>query len=165
MLILNFRKSAQIIAVSLLIAAPGASPAFAQGPGAFAQLAGSWHGSGQVRLADGKSERLSCRGYYNQKSGGSELTLAIRCQSDNNKIEMRSRLSHQGGHINGHWEERNFNAEGTISGSATANKLSLKIAGQVQGSMTVSVSGSSHQVAISTAGAGFKGVSISFTRG
>ncbi len=163
MLMLSLRKAAQVF-VLIFFASIVAPRAFAQAT-PFAQLAGSWHGAGQVRLEDGQSERLSCRGYYIQKSGGSELSLAIRCQSENNKIEMRSGLNYANGSIRGHWEERTYNAEGTISGSATANKLSLRIAGQVQGSMTVLVGGSSHQVNISTAGPGFKGVSITFTRG
>jgi hypothetical protein len=131
----------------------------------FAQLAGTWKGSGQIRMADGRSERLSCRGYYTQKGGGSELTLAIRCQSDANKIEMRGNIASTGGRVSGHWEERNFNAEGDLSGSVSSNKISLRIAGQVTGSMNVSISGATHQVAITAGGVGFKGVSITFSRG
>jgi hypothetical protein len=152
-----------VIAFSGGLLAPALSLAESAAP--FSQLAGSWKGSGQVRLADGRSERLSCRGYYTQKDGGSELTLAIRCQSDANKIEMRGTLNNKAGRVSGHWEERNFNAEGDLSGSASGNKISLRISGQVSGSMTVSVSGATHQVGISTGGVGFKGVSISFSRG
>jgi hypothetical protein len=152
-----------VLAFSGCVLIPAIS--FAEGATPFSQLAGTWKGSGQVRLADGHSERLSCRGYYTQKDGGSELTLAIRCQSDANKIEMRGTLNNRSGRLGGHWEERNFNAEGDLSGSASGNKISLRISGQVTGSMTVSVSGATHQVAISTGGVGFKGVSITFSRG
>lgn len=141
------------------------SAALAQDATPFAQLAGSWHGSGQVRLADGSSERLTCRGSYSQRSGGSELWLAIRCQSANNKIDMKSGLSYEGGRVSGHWEERNFGLEGEANGRASASKISLRISGQIQGAMTVSVSGSTHRVSISTGGPGFKNVSISFSRG
>jgi hypothetical protein len=151
-----------LLACSGVALAPAAS--LAEEGAVFSQLAGTWKGSGQVRLLDGRSERLSCRGYYTQK-GGLELTLAIRCQSDANKIEMRGTLANKGGRLSGHWEERNFNAEGDLSGAASANKISLRISGQVTGSMTVSVSGATHQVGISTGGVGFKGVSITFSRG
>jgi hypothetical protein len=129
------------------------------------QLAGSWHGAGQVRLTDGHSERLSCRGTYSQKSQGTELWLAIRCQSENNKIDMKSNISYEGGSLSGHWSERNFGLEGDVNGRAAANKFTVQISGQLQGSMSVSVSGSSHQVHISSGGPGFTSVSITFSRG
>jgi hypothetical protein len=155
-------KSTLILAIAGCAFAPAVSFA---GETPFTQLAGTWKGSGQIRMADGRSERLSCRGYYTQKAGGSELTLAIRCQSDANKIEMRGNIASAGGRVSGHWEERNFNAEGDLSGTVSANKISLRITGQVTGSMSVSVSGATHQVAITTGGVGFKGVSITFSRG
>ncbi len=129
----------------------------------FAQLAGSWKGSGRVRLEDGRSERLSCRGHYSRK-GGSELTIAIQCQSEANTIDMHGHIASEGGRLSGNWEERTYGAEGELSGVVSASKISLRITGQVSGSMVVSLSGATHQVAISTAGPGFKGVSITFTR-
>jgi hypothetical protein len=140
--------------------------ALAQGAATpFTQLGGSWHGSGTVRLAQGGSERLTCRGSYTPKSGGSELALTIRCQSENSNIEMKSSLSYEGGRVSGNWQERNFGLEGEVSGAANPSKLSLRISGQIQGSMVISVSGSAHQVRIYTGGPGFKSVAINFTRG
>jgi len=153
------------IAVAVLFSAAACEPAFAQGATPFAQLAGSWHGSGQVRLADGRSERLSCRGNYTQKSGGTELTLAIRCQSENNKIDMKSGLTYEDGRVSGHWEEKNFGLEGDATGKATPNKITLRISGQLQGSMSVSINGATHAVSVTTGGPGFKSVSITFSRG
>jgi hypothetical protein len=164
MSILNLRNVARV-AVALACALPVPTALFAQGASPFAQLAGNWHGSGTVRLSDGKSERLSCRGTYAQKSGGAELSLAIRCQSENNKIEMKSALTDEGGRLSGRWSERNFGLEGELNGRSGANKLSLQISGQLQGSMTLAVNGSSHRVTISTVGPGFKSVSIDFSRG
>lgn len=92
----TFRASIWLAcAVFCALAAPSA--VYAQATSSFHQLAGSWHGSGQVRLTDGSSERLSCRGFYAQKSGGSELSLAIHCQSANNKIDMKSGITDEGG--------------------------------------------------------------------
>jgi hypothetical protein len=153
------------IVIAALSTASIASTAFAQGTNPFAQLAGSWRGSGQVRLVDGRSERLSCRGTYAQKAGGSELSLSIRCQSENNKIDMRSSLTYEGGRVSGHWQERNFGLEGEVNGSAAASRLSLQLRGQLVGSMSVSMSGATHQVSVTTAGPGFRSVSITFSRG
>ncbi len=164
MLTLNLRKFVKTtIAILSTLLIP--SVVFAQEATPFGQLAGSWRGSGQVRLEDGSSERLSCRGYYTQKATRSELSLSIRCQSENNKIEMRSGLTYENGRVTGHWEERNFSVEGEVSGSASTNKLSLRFNGQLTGSMSLSVSGSTHQVNITTGGPGFRGVSITFSRG
>ncbi len=152
-------------AMALLFALPASTAALAEGATPFAQLAGSWHGGGQVKYNDGSNEHLSCRGSYSQRSGGAELTLAIRCQTPTNKIDMKSDISYEGGRLSGHWSERNFGLEGDVSGSSAANKFTVRISGQLQGSMTVSVNGANHSVTISTGGPGFKAVSIAFSRG
>ena len=161
---LNFGKTA-LIAAALLSILTASTAALAQEATPFSQLAGKWHGSGQVRLSDGHAERLSCQGTYSQKSGGAELWLAIRCQSENNKIDMKSNVSYEGGNLSGHWSERNFGLEGDLSGRSAANRFTVQILGQLQGSMTVSLSGAGHQVNISNHGPGFSTVSISFSRG
>ena len=76
----------------------------------FDTLLGSWRGSGQIGLNDGRRERLTCNAYYT--GGGSQLGMAIRCQSDTSNVEIRSKLSLSGGRISGTWEERTFNARG-----------------------------------------------------
>ena len=152
-------------AMALLFALPFSAAALAEGATPFSQLAGNWHGGGQVKYNDGSNEHVSCRGTYSQKSGGSELSLSIRCQSPSNKIDMKSDISYDGGRLSGHWSERNFGLEGDVDGSSGANRFSVRISGQLQGSMTVSVNGSSHSVSISTNGPGFKAVSIAFSRG
>ncbi len=153
------------IAIALMFALPVSTVALAESATPFSQLAGSWHGGGSVRYSDGSNEHLSCRGNYNSKSGGSELTLIIRCQSPSNKIDMKSEVAYEGGRVTGHWSEKTFGLEGDFSGNASPNKFSVQISGQLQGAMTVSVNGANHQVSISTNGPGFKSVSIAFSRG
>ena len=77
---------------------------------AFDTLLGSWRGSGQILLSDGRRERLTCNAYYT--GGGSQLGMAIRCQSESSSVEIRSKLSQSGSRISGTWEERTFNASG-----------------------------------------------------
>ena len=132
----------------------------------FSSLDGTWSGSGQIRLEGGKTESIRCRAYYIAKSGGSELSLAIRCASASNKIEMRAALEYSGGNISGTWEERTFNAAGNVTGRASSSRFSLNInGGGFNGSMSVSLGGTRQQVSISTEGVAFKGVSISLARG
>jgi hypothetical protein len=130
----------------------------------FKQLNGSWRGSGTLNLTDGGQERITCRGYYNTKSGG--LTIAILCNSPNYKVELRSNLSEGGQGVSGSWEERTFHASGNVSGRVNGNRMNLSINGAVTGSLSVSLSGGhSQNVTISTQGTGFRGVSISLVRG
>ncbi len=164
MRILKFSRTAPI-ALAALFTLPLSATVMAESATPFAQLSGSWHGGGQVKYSDGSNERLSCRGNYSQKSGGTELTLAIRCQSPSNKIDMKSNISYEGGRLSGHWSERNFGLEGDVDGRSAPNKFSVRISGQLQGSMTVSVTGATHKVSIATSGPGFKNVSISFSKG
>ena len=94
--------------------------------GAFDTLLGSWQGAGQIRLSNGRTERLKCNAYYT--GGGSQLGMAIRCQSETSNVEIRSKLSQSGSRISGTWEERTFNAAGTASGQASGDRITLQIA-------------------------------------
>ena len=96
--------------------------------------------------------------------GGSQLGVAIRCQSETSNIEFRSKLNQSGGRITGTWEERTYNAEGTASGQVTNGNINLAISGGVTGSMLVSFGASRQSVSISTQGIALKGVSIDLTR-
>ena len=126
-----------VIAIAALFIVVPRSPSYAD-PSPFDTLLGSW--------------------------GGSDLGLAIRCQSDNYKIEIRSKLSYSGGRLSGNWEERTFNASGTASGTASPNKISLAIKGGVTASMLVSFTKSSQSVNISVQGVALQGVRISLAR-
>ena len=125
-------------------------------------LLGSWRGSGQIVLSDGKAERLKCNAYYT--GGGSQLGMAIRCQSESSNVDIRSKLSQSGGRITGTWEERTFNATGIAAGQASDDKISLQISGGVTGTMSVSYSGSRQSVAIATQGIALKSVTIDLSR-
>jgi hypothetical protein len=151
-----------------LLAALALTVALVPSPGSWAAanpfdtLLGSWRGNGQILLSDGRTERLKCNAYYT--GGGSQLGMAIRCQSETSNVEIRSKLSQTGGRISGTWEERTYNAEGTASGNATGDKISLQISGGVTGTMQVSFSKSRQSVAISTQGIALKSVTIDLTR-
>jgi hypothetical protein len=142
-----------------------AAPVHADSP--FASLAGTWSGSGQVRLDGGKTEAIRCKAYYTNKSGSNGLGLTLRCASASNKIDMYATLTYTNGDITGSWEERTFNATGSVAGHSTASKLVLNISGGITGQMQVSVGGSNQSVSITAegAGTGFTGVNINLSRG
>lgn len=129
---------------------------------AFDTLLGSWRGSGLVELDKGRKERLKCNAWYT--GGGSQLGMAIRCQSESSSVEIRSKLSESGGRITGTWEERTFNASGTASGQVSGGKISIAVSGGVTGTMLVSYTSSRQSVSITTQGIALKSVSIDLTR-
>ena len=137
-------------------------PAVAGSP--FSALVGTWSGKGTARLEGGKSEKLSCKGYYSS-SGGTELKLNIICANASTKVELRSVLKYAGGKVTGTWEERNYNQTGTITGSADDSKMRLTIGGGgLTGSLSVSIGGATQSVSLSTQGSALKGVNINFAR-
>jgi hypothetical protein len=132
--------------------------------GPFASLSGSWSGSGSIRLDDGRSEALKCKAYYSPK-GDETLGLALRCASSSNKIELRAQLTASGNRVAGHWEERTFNASGTVAGHASGANMKLSInGGGFSGSMAVSTDGRSQVISVATQGVALKGVSVNLRR-
>jgi hypothetical protein len=155
--------SARASAVAMAFAAFTA-PATAASDNPFLTLAGTWSGSGTARFDNGKTESLRCRGYYTNNGNPHNLGLSIRCANASSKIELRASLVDTNGSITGSWEERTYNQSGTVTGRATANRMTLAISGGINGSMTVAISGGRHSVTVATSGPSFKGVNISMSR-
>lgn len=149
-------------AAGLAVGMLGAEQAAAQSGSVTAQLVGSWSGPGRIELQDGRAERILCNAYYSGSAG--QLSMVIRCKSDTQSIEMRSRLTESGGRLTGRWEERTYNAEGEATGTASGSKLNLTIAGAVSGRMQVEVAKSRHTVSITTTGTALKSVTVTFDR-
>ena len=94
------------------------------------------------------------------------MTLAIRCANPSIKIDLRANLAFSNGSVSGTWEERTYNATGNVTGKASPGKLSLAIeGGGLTGRMSISFSGGSQSVSISTQGTGLKGVNLSLSKG
>lgn len=153
-----------LLAAAVFALGTGAAPTVGHA-GTFNALHGAWSGSGTVRLEDGSTQRIRCRGYYTSRSGGSGLGMAINCSNSKSfKIHMRANLSSSGSNITGSWEEREFNQTGNVSGRQTGNGFSLSFSGALSGSMSVTLSGSRQTVKISTGGPGFTGVNMQFAK-
>lgn len=150
-----------LLATAALIALFVTTPSHRVEASPFDTLLGSWRGSGNVLLNTGR-ERLSCNAYYT--GGGSQLGMAIRCQSGSSKVHIRSKLSLSGSQITGNWEERTYNATGSATGTAAPGRISIRVSGSITGSMVVNFSGSRQNVSISTSGSPLQQVSISLTR-
>ena len=126
-------------------------------------LLGTWSGQGNVVLEGGKSEAIKCNSYVT--GGGNELRYVIRCASTSYKIEIRSRLNHQGGQLNGQWEERTYNANGDATGRLSDGRITLAIkGGGFTGQMTVSYAAQRQTIAVSTQGIGMTSMLINLTK-
>jgi hypothetical protein len=129
-----------------------------------AKMSGSWSGAGEFRLQDGRSERIRCNAFYAPK-GRARLGLALRCASAGNRIELRASLVSRGSRVSGSWEERSYNAAGTVSGVAAGSSLRLAFDGGVlSGVMVVTTNGRSQSISVRTDTSALRGVNISLRR-
>jgi hypothetical protein len=157
---LTSSAAAVAVAVTSLVAATFASA----NDNPFPSLVGSWSGKGEARLEGGKTEQMQCRGYY-RGDGATGLGIAIRCANASSNIDLRAKLTNTNGKVSGNWEERTYNATGTVSGKASASAVDLAIdGGGLKASMEVAVTGGTHSVSIKTEGIGLKGVNITLAR-
>jgi hypothetical protein len=140
-------------------------PARAAGDNPIASLVGNWSGNGKAILDTGKTEAMRCKAYYTGQ-GNNGLGIAIRCANASANIDLRATLTFANGAVSGNWEERTYNAAGSVSGKFSTDKVDLAITGGgLTAAMAVSISGANHSVSISTQGTGLKGVNISLSRG
>jgi hypothetical protein len=130
----------------------------------FSGLNGTWSGSGHVRLENGRSEGIRCTANYVPRSSGTALALSLRCASASNRIELRASLSLNGNRVTGSWEERSFNASGSIGGIAAGSSLRLRFSGSIEGAMLVTTSGRSQSISVRTDTTALKGVTVSLRR-
>jgi hypothetical protein len=140
--------------------------ASAKASGPFSTLAGAWSGSGQARLDGGRTETMKCKAYYTDKNAGAGLGISLRCAgAASSSIDLRATLAASSGRVSGNWEERQFNAGGSVAGQVNGNRISVAISGGgLSGSMTVTTNGASQSVQITAEGVAFKGMSISMSR-
>ena len=152
-------KSAVVLAVLLLssitaVAKPASSP--------FANLAGGWSGGGSASFEGGRNERLRCTANY--RPGGNTLSMTIRCANRSLNLQLNGNLRYSGGRVTGSWSESSTGTGGSAVGRASANGLSLRIGGDIAGSLSVSISGASQSVNISASGSAFRRASFSMRR-
>ena len=131
----------------------------------FGSMAGSWRGPGRIEFDEGSSEAIVCKAYYTTADQANRLSIVLRCASRSNKIELRAKLAADGSNLTGTWEERTFNASGTVTGQATEREITLSIVGGgFTATMLVIQEGGHQSVSITTQGVGFKTVSVSLIR-
>ena len=117
----------------LVLGATATAPVAAQAaPGPFANLAGSWTGSGTIKLAGGTSERIRCKATYVVEDTGNRLGQKMTCASDSYKLEVTTDVAYKqdAGVITGTWLETTYSTRGFVSGRATASEIKARVKGK-----------------------------------
>jgi hypothetical protein len=134
--------------------------------GPFAKMAGSWSGAGHIVMANGMQERLRCRANYDVGGGGSEMRLSIRCASAGYNFDLGGEVESDGRVISGSWSEATRNANGTVSGRVSGDRIEVVARG---GAFTASLSlvtrDNQQAVTIAPQGTEVSAVSITLAKG
>ena len=138
-----------------------------RGAGPFAEMAGTWSGSGNITLSSGASERIRCRSAYAVVDGGSTLQQDLRCASDSYRFDLRSDITHrQDGTLQGRWIESSRNISGNVSGRLSGDQVQARVEGPgFSASLTMNTRGERQSVSIQSAGTQVTGLSITLSRG
>lgn len=122
--------------------------------GPFAELNGTWAGSGAVTLSNGGRERIRCRASYTVAGNGYSLRQALNCASDSYRFSLRSDMRVQdGGNLVGNWSDASRSNAGSITGRVRNGNIN----GMIQGTgfaaeVSVRTSGDRQQVSLSSQG-------------
>jgi|SRR5690348_6848282 len=147
-----------------------ASAAQAQQPaeaaaGPFANLSGSWTGSGIIKMSNGANERIRCKVTYAVENGGTTLQQRLKCASDSYKFELSSNVVQTGETISGTWSEATRNLGGSLSGHATGNLIKARAESPTfTALLAVATHGNRQSVSIQSPGGEVSEVSIKLSR-
>ena len=156
-------RAASYVSMSVFMIAIATGSATAAIASDLTNLQGSWGGQGAATFDGGSKESMRCNGYY--KGEGDALSMVIKCASAGGaKIELRGLLTGKDGAVTGTWEERTYNATGSVKGSSQPGALKVSIDGAITGTMSLSFTEKSQTVAIATTGGSLRTVNISFNR-
>jgi len=151
-----------LLALVSSMAAPraGAAPEAPLG-----DLPGRWSGWGAVTLGSGRSEQVKCIATYFLKDEGASLLQNLRCASSSYRIDAVATLAIMGEHVSGHWEERNNQAAGSVSGRLTRSGFNLSIQGEsFTAAMTVATSHCKQSINIAPQGIDIRRIAIGLDR-
>jgi len=113
----------------------------------FDQLKGDWTGGGMVTPSRGDPEKVDCKVAYDV--AGSTVTQTLLCSGVDNQFDAKTKFKYKGGKISGWWNEKTYDASGSVSGSAIGHLVHARISGdKFSGRMSINVSDSGHTINI-----------------
>jgi hypothetical protein len=90
-------------------------------------LDGAWSGGGSVKFPSGAKEAARCRANFKRRGAESYLVNA-RCASASGKVEQSALLTHVGGNqFSGSFFNEEFKVDGTITVTVSGNSQSVSI--------------------------------------
>jgi hypothetical protein len=125
---------------ALILASALATPGEAATAGTlFQQLSGDWKGGGTVTPAKGDPMKVACKATY--KVTGSNLAQNLRCAGTDYRIDATLKLTDKSGKIKGSWNEKTYDANGAVTGTAKDDTIHARISGdKFSGRMSINVS-------------------------
>jgi hypothetical protein len=143
----------------------GALPSHAAPRGGFADLAGSWSGSGRVDSTGGR-ETIRCRALYGVADGGAHVEQHLVCASASYQFDIECRAVDTGGRVSGSWSETTRNVSGTLTGALDGGRLQAVVTSPVfSAGLSLVTRGNSQEVLITPQGNDVRQVSIRLRRG
>src|SRR5262245_46161751 len=114
---------------ALMLAASVSTPGGAATPAAdlFEQLSGDWKGGGTVTPSKGDPVKVACKATY--KVTGRNLTQNLRCAGADYRIDATLKLTDKSGKIRGSWNEKTYDANGGVTGTAKDDLIHARISG------------------------------------
>ena len=129
--------AALALAAGLALPSPGEAADPAGNP--FDRLSGDWKGGGTVTPAKGDAVKVACKATY--KVTGSNLTQDLRCAGSDYRIDATLKLTDKGGKIRGSWNEKTYDANGGVTGTAKDDLIHARISGdKFSGRLSLNVS-------------------------
>ena len=113
----------------------------------FEALAGEWTGGGTVTPNKGDPLKVACKATY--KVSGNTLNQHLRCAGEDYSIDATTKLTDKGGKIKGSWNEKTYDANGGVTGTAKDKTIHARISGdKFSGRMSINVSDTGHEINI-----------------
>ncbi len=109
-------------AVGLAVAVPGGAAR-----ADMVDLDGAWSGGGSVKFPSGAKEAARCRANF-KKRGAESYLVSARCASASGKVEQSALLTHVGGNqFTGSFFNEEYKVDGTITVTVSGNSQSVSI--------------------------------------
>jgi hypothetical protein len=138
-------------------------PAYAEQ--SFANVAGSWSGSGSMKPSDGPRERVRCKVDYIVKNAGQSVKMNVRCASDAYKMDLSANIDQNGTALSGNWFESQYRQGGKISGQNVSGLIEAKVESDtITALLTVRTNGNHQTFVMESPGAWISQVSIELVR-
>jgi hypothetical protein len=132
--------------------------------GPFADLPGSWAGTGTIALSSGTKERIRCKAEYRLVTR-TNLQLEITCASDSYKFELQANVAASGQSLSGNWTELSRRVAGQIAGNVAGDRIQARAEGQTFTALfAMTTRGNRQSVSIESPGSEMAGIAITLVR-